>query len=213
MLGSAGEKAAELPSGVRHWPGYFDASEQEQLVALIRQKLADAPLFTPAMPRTGKPMSVRMTNFGSLGWVTDKERGYRYQSEHPDTGQAWPSIPKILLDLWSEVVSPDYEPEACLVNYYEDGAKMGQHQDRDEEVFDAPVLSVSLGNACLFRVGGTKRGGKTSSLRLESGDVMMLSGDSRLAYHGVDRIYKDTSDLLKNGGRLNLTLRRVTARG
>jgi len=186
---------------------------QRDLLDSIRAGVAIAPLFTPKMPRTGKEMSVRMTNFGPLGWVTDQQNGYRYQSLHPVTGQSWPDIPPRLLDLWSAVSDYPHPPEACLVNYYSDTAKMGMHQDRDEAMFDAPVVSVSLGDECLFRVGGTKRGGKTQSFRLCSGDVMMLSGESRLAYHGVDKIYPNSSDLLKNAGRLNLTLRRVNPSG
>ena len=200
-----------IRDGVKLWPGYFDLPAQQSLLQAIRLGTESAPLFTPKMPRTGKEMSVRMTNFGSLGWVTDKENGYRYQAMHPVSGKPWPEIPDSLLNLWSDLADYPHPPEACLVNYYDDVAKMGMHQDRDEEQFEAPVLSVSLGNDCLFRVGGTSRGGKTQSFRLRSGDVMMLSGEARLAYHGVDRIYPDTSPLLKQGGRVNLTLRRVTA--
>ena len=200
-----------IRDGVKLWPGYFDLPAQQSLLQAIRSGTESAPLFTPKMPRTGKEMSVRMTNFGSLGWVTDKENGYRYQAMHPVSGQPWPEIPDSLLNLWSDLADYPHPPEACLVNYYDDVAKMGMHQDRDEEQFEAPVLSVSLGNDCLFRVGGTSRGGKTQSFRLRSGDVMMLSGEARLAFHGVDRIYADTSPLLKQGGRVNLTLRRVTA--
>ncbi len=169
-----------------------------------------APLYTPAMPSTGKEMSVRMTNCGTLGWVTDKERGYRYQATHPVTGERWPPIPEMLLTLWRELSDYPHPPEACLVNFYSDTAKMGLHQDRDEADLDAPVVSVSLGDACLFRVGGTTRSGSTQSLRLESGDVVVLGGAGRLCFHGVDRIYPGTSDLLPKGGRINLTLRRVT---
>ena len=202
-------KILSLPEGVYHWPGYFSVPEQVALLEEIRNGVARSPLFTPRMPKTGKEMSVRMTNFGELGWVTDKENGYRYQDAHPVTGNSWPEIPKSLLNLWSGLSAHSAPPQACLVNFYTDAAKMGLHQDRDEQVFDAPVLSVSLGNDCLFRVGGTTRGGSTQSFRLISGDVMMLSGPARLAFHGVDRIYPDTSDLLKAGGRINLTLRRV----
>ncbi len=199
----------ELPEGIRHIPGYLDRPAQDALVAEIRQAVAEAPLYTPAMPRTGKEMSVRMTNCGMLGWVTDKERGYRYQPEHPVTGRPWPPIPHSLLALWRAVADYPFDPEACLVNYYDASAKMGLHQDRDEQEFDAPVVSVSLGDSCLFRVGGTKRNAPTMSFRLESGDVVILGKEGRLAFHGVDRIYPDTSPLLKNGGRINLTLRRV----
>ncbi len=200
-----------IRDGVSLWSGFFDPVAQHDLLKTIRDATATAPLFTPKMPRTGKEMSVRMTNFGPLGWVTDQQNGYRYQTCHPVTGQPWPDLPGRLFDLWQTLADYPHSPQACLVNYYADTAKMGLHQDRDEEVFDAPVISVSLGNECLFRVGGTSRGSKTQSFRLRSGDVMMLSGSARLAFHGVDRIYPNTSDLLKNGGRINLTLRRVTA--
>ncbi len=173
--------------------------------------VAAAPLFVPAMPRTGKPMSVRMTNLGALGWVTDKERGYRYQPTHPLTGAPWPPISEMLLDIWRDVSDHDKPPQACLVNFYDEKARMGLHQDRDESDFSAPVVSISLGDDCRFRVGTAERGGSTASLRLASGDVLVLGGQSRLAFHGVDRIYPQSSTLLKNGGRINLTLRRVTA--
>ncbi len=191
-------------------PGYLGRDEQSALVEEIRMVVQAAPLYVPTMPGSGKPMSVRMTNCGSLGWCTDKERGYRYQATHPETGEPWPPIPERLLELWREVAFYPQPPEACLVNFYSDTAKMGMHQDRDEEDFDAPVLSVSLGDACLFRVGETRRDGRTVSFRLESGDVVVLGGEGRLCFHGVDRIYSSTSALLKNGGRINLTLRRVT---
>ena len=199
-----------LPQGVHHWPSYLDVQQQQELLELVRSGVREAPLYTPRMPRTGKPMSVRMTNFGTLGWMTDKENGYRYQPRHPETGMPWPPIPALLMSLWKELAGYPDPPEACLVNFYADDAKMGMHQDRDEENFEAPVLSISLGNACLFRIGGPQRGGNTQSLRLCSGDVIMLSGASRLNFHGVDKIYPDTSHLLNNGGRINLTLRRVS---
>ncbi len=192
-------------------PGLLPPSEQEILLADIRAVVVEAPLYVPAMPKTGTPMSVRMTNCGLLGWVTDKERGYRYQAIDPVTGKPWPPIPQRLLDLWNEVAGYPHPPEACLVNFYSPDAKMGLHQDRDEKDFDAPVVSVSLGDDCLFRVGGTSRKGGTVSFRLSSGDVVVLGGEGRLAFHGVDRIYPNTSTLLKNGGRINLTLRRVNS--
>lgn len=199
-----------LPEGIRHLPGYLDQSAQEALVEDIRRIVAKAPLYTPCMPKTGKPMSVRMTNCGALGWVTDKENGYRYQATHPVTGEPWPAMPERLIALWRDIAGYPHPAEACLVNFYAGEAKMGLHQDRDEEELSAPVLSVSLGDACLFRVGGTKRGDPTVSFRLDSGDVVLIGGNSRLAFHGVDRIHPGTSDLLKQGGRINLTLRRVT---
>lgn len=198
-----------LASGLGYFPDHFDRAAQEVLVAAIRQVVVEAPLFVPRMPRTGKTMSVRMTNCGSLGWVTDKDNGYRYQPVHPETGRPWPAIPAALLALWEEVSGFDKPPEACLVNFYDPDAKMGLHQDRDENAFAAPVVSVSLGDQCLFRVGGISRGDPTRSFRLSSGDVFVFGGESRLIFHGVDRIYPGTSTLLKNAGRINLTLRRV----
>lgn len=199
-----------LPKGVRHIPGYLDREAQEALVEDIRAVVLDAPLYVPAMPGTGKEMSVRMTNCGALGWVTDRERGYRYQPTHPATGRPWPPIPEALLQIWREMSGYPHPPEACLVNFYTDTAKMGLHQDRDETDLAAPVVSISLGDACLFRVGETTRSGRTVSIRLDSGDLVILGGEGRLCFHGVDRIYPATSTLLKNGGRINLTLRRVT---
>ncbi len=199
-----------LPEGVALHAGALDDKAQLALLEQVRAVVADAPLFVPVMPRTGKPMSVRMSNCGPLGWVTDKARGYRYQDTHPETGRPWPAIPAPLLALWDQFAGYPHPPQACLINFYEGDAKMGMHQDRDEDDFDAPVLSVSLGDECRFRVGGTERGGSTASVRLQSGDVLVLGGASRLAYHGVDRIYPGTSMLLKDGGRINLTLRRVT---
>ena len=190
-------------------PERFDAAAQRALLRDIENVVRAAPWYVPRMPRTGKAFSVRMTNCGPLGWVSDVD-GYRYQPLHPATGQPWPAIPKPLLDLWQAVSGVDAPPEACLVNLYDARARMGLHQDRDEADLSAPVVSVSLGDACLFRVGGTNRGERTMSFRLESGDVVILGGEGRLAFHGVDRIYPSTSALLKKGGRINLTLRRVT---
>lgn len=199
-----------LPQGIRHIPGFLDREKQEALVESIRAIVAEAPLFVPAMPKTGKPMSVRMTNCGPLGWVTDKERGYRYQPEHPVTGKPWPPMPDALLDIWRAVSGSSKEPQACLVNFYTEDARMGLHQDRDEQDLETPVVSISLGDSCLFRVGGRQRNDRTLSFKLSSGDVVVLGGEGRLAFHGVDKIYPNTSTLLKNGGRVNLTLRRVT---
>jgi len=199
----------EISSGIRHFPGYLDRPAQEAMVETIREIVSAAPLFTPVMPGTGKPMSVRMSNCGELGWVTDKERGYRYQPVHPATGEPWPPIPQALLDIWTIVSGYPLPPQACLINFYADDAKMGMHQDKDEQNLKAPVVSISLGNTCLFRIGGTARNDRTQSLKLASGDVIVLGGEGRLCFHGVDRIYPATSTLLKSGGRINLTLRRV----
>jgi len=195
--------------GLRFYPDYFSRDAQMAVLAAIRGVLAKAPLFTPRMPKSGQPMSVGMSNCGSLGWISD-ERGYRYEKLHPEIGQPWPAIPDLLVQLWDEVARYPHAPEACLINYYDPTAKMGLHQDRDEADFAAPVVSLSLGDSCLFRVGGGKRRDPTRSIRLNSGDVLVLGGDTRLAFHGVDRIYPGTSTLLAEGGRINVTMRRVT---
>jgi DNA oxidative demethylase len=190
-------------------PGYLDRPAQEKLLAAIRDVIARAPLYTARMPKSGKPMSVKMTNCGPLGWYSD-ERGYRYQPAHPDTGQPWPAIPEMLLAAWRDLANYPHPPEACLINFYGPDARMGLHQDRDEADFAAPGVSLSLGDTCLFRVGGTKRSDPTRSFRLASGDAMVLAGEQRLAFHGVDRIMPGSSTLLPDGGRINLTLRRVS---
>jgi alkylated DNA repair protein (DNA oxidative demethylase) len=196
--------------GFRLWPGLLDRPAQESLRDAVFTRLRAAPLYIPRMPKSGLPMRVRMTNFGPLGWVTDKEQGYRYQSMHPDTGKPWPDMPRQVLELWDQLAGYPSLPEACLVNFYESDARMGLHVDSDEEAWDAPVLSISLGDTASFRIGGVLRSDATRSVRLASGDVCMLGGASRRAYHGVDRIFPGTSRLLPKGGRINLTLRRVT---
>ncbi len=196
-------------NGLKVVAGYLSPDEQESLLAAIGAVVATAPLFTPVMPRTGKPFSVRMSNCGPLGWVSDRA-GYRYQPTHPVTGAPWPPIPDLLLKAWSQLAGYAHPPEACLINFYDIGAKMGLHQDRDEADLDAPVVSLSLGDTAVFRIGGTRRGDPTRSFRLASGDALVLGGKARLAFHGVDRIIAGTSTLLKDGGRINLTLRRVT---
>jgi alkylated DNA repair protein (DNA oxidative demethylase) len=196
-------------NGMRFCPAYLDRQGQIAVLAAIREVFAAAPLYTPRMPKSGRPMSVRMSNCGALGWVSD-ESGYRYEAVHPETRRAWPPIPQALIAMWDDVAEYPYRPEACLINFYGAAAKMGLHQDRDEADFAAPVVSLSLGDSCLFRIGGLKRADSTRSFRLNSGDVVVLGGSARLAFHGVDRIYPGTSTLLTEGGRLNLTMRRVT---
>ncbi len=198
-----------MQPGLRYLPGHLGTDEQRLLVEALRTAVAEAPLFIPVMPRTGRPFTVRMTNLGPLGWVSDRA-GYRYQPSHPETGRPWPAIPDRLLALWRAVSGYPHDPEACLVNFYNGGAKMGLHRDADEEDLAAPVLSVSLGDTAVFRMGGPERGGRTETLKLASGDVLVMGGSSRLCYHGIDRVLPGTSTLLKDGGRINLTLRRVT---
>lgn len=193
--------------GFRHYPGWLVPGEQAALVEDLRAVVAAAPLFSPMTPY-GRPMSVRMTSAGRFGWVADR-RGYRYSETHP-AGGAWPAIPEAVLDIWRAVSGSDRSPECCLMNFYAEGARMGLHQDRDEADFAQPVVSISLGDDGLFRIGNETRGGKTQSLWLRSGDVLVMGGPARLLYHGIDRIAAGTSTLLPQGGRINLTLRVVT---
>ena len=194
-------------AGFTIWKGYLDQALQIEVIEAIRDVVRAAPLFAPVTPR-GKPMSVRMTAAGRFGWVSDR-KGYRYEQTHPN-GFPWPPIPEPVMDIWRAVSDCERLPECCLVNFYGKGARMGMHQDKDEANFDCPVVSVSLGDDGLFRMGQVERGGKTQSLWLQSGDVVVMGGAARLAHHGVDRIRYGSSSLLDNGGRLNLTLRVVS---
>ena len=153
-------------------------------------------------------MSVAMTGLGALGWITDA-KGYRYEPRHPVTGKPWPPMPAVLTALWAELCDAQVPADAGLVNVYDAKARMGLHQDKDEADFGFPVLSVSLGDTAVFRIGGTRRSDPTGTIRLASGDVCLLSGEARLAYHGVDRILTGSSQLIAGGGRINVTLRRA----
>ncbi len=189
------------------WPGLLDLGAQRDLVETVMAASERAP-FARYDTAYGKAMSVAMTAFGPLGWTSDKA-GYRYAERHPGTGAAWPDMPRALLDLWAKLGDPETPPDSCLINLYRDDARMGLHQDRDEADPRFPVLSISLGDTALFRIGGTRRKDPTRSLRLSSGDVCRLSGPARLAFHGVDRILPGSSSLIPGGGRINLTLRRA----
>ena len=199
-----------LATGFRLLPALLDAAAQAALVDEVLAAVEGAPFYRPVTPG-GQSMSVMMTNLGPVGWVTDTS-GYRYAPVHPQTGKAWPPIPQRLLDLWARHADADTPPDACLVNLYRGDARMGLHQDRDEADFGLPVLSVSLGDTAVFRIGGTARNDATRSVRLASGDVCVLAGDARLAFHGVDRVLGGSSRLVPGDGRINLTLRRATPR-
>lgn len=193
--------------GVQLWQGLLDRVAQEAVLADVRGIVGAAPLFSPMTPM-GKPMSVQMTSAGRFGWISDRS-GYRYSESHPNGG-AWPPIPESILSIWDQTSGSDFAPESCLVNLYREAAKMGMHQDRDEADFAHPVVSVSLGDEGLFRIGNTTRGGSTESIWLKSGDVVVMGGEARLIYHGIDKTRSGSSMLLSGGGRINLTLRVVT---
>jgi len=200
-----------FPQGFAHYPLYFSLEQQHALIDAVKQGAAQAPFFIPAMPRTGTPMSVALSNFGPLGWVSDKEGGYRYEPRHPKNGAPWPELPELLRNLWDTVTNYPARPEATLINWYkpEKLSKMGMHIDNDENDLRAPVVSVSLGDPAMFRIGGPKRGGPTQGLKLFSGDVVVLSGAARLCYHGVSKVFYGETALVPKGGRINLTMRRV----
>ncbi|SFJ68841.1 alpha-ketoglutarate-dependent dioxygenase AlkB family protein [Jannaschia pohangensis] len=193
--------------GVRLFDGFLDAAAQAAMVSDVRDIVRAAPLIAP-VTRRGQALSVRMTSAGDMGWITDRG-GYRYAPRHP-SGVAWPPIPASVLAVWRTVVPDARTPESCLVNWYAPDARMGLHQDRDEGDFDQPVVSISLGDDALFRIGNVARGGSTESIWLRSGDVLVMGGAARLIHHGVDRIAPGTSTLLEAPGRINLTLRVVS---
>jgi DNA oxidative demethylase len=196
----------DQPDGFALHKRFLDHPSQAAMVADIGAATAAAPFFRPLTP-WGKPMTVRMTSAGRYGWYTDR-RGYRYIDRHP-SGLPWPPIPESVLAVWRALVGAGRLPECCLVNHYAEKARMGLHRDADEADFSWPVVSISLGDPALFRIGGIARSDPTRSLALESGDVVVLGGAARLAYHGIDRIRFGVSDLLPDGGRINLTLRVV----
>jgi alkylated DNA repair protein (DNA oxidative demethylase) len=214
IVGRHFSRMSEIVPGAFLYRGLLSPAAQEKLARDIAEVIARAPLFTPRMPRTGKPFSVRMTNCGPLGWVSDAAKGYRYEPLHPDTGEPWPDMPAALLEAWDRLTRYPKPPQACLVNVYDSSARMGLHQDRDEADFEAPILSLSLGADCRFRLGGARRGGKTQSIILSSGDALALRGPARLCFHGVDKILRTIGAPLASlppaGARINLTLRRVT---
>lgn len=197
-------------AGWRHLPTWLSPVRQRELLSQIRCVIGEAPLLRPTMPRTGKAFSVLMTNCGPLGWVSDRDGGYRYQATHPHTGRPWPQIPELLGEVWDAVAGYRAPPEACLVNYYAASARLGSHRDEDEDEARAPVVSISLGDDATFHIAGARRTDPRRRLVLKSGDVFVLGGAARDFYHGIDRIHPRTSNLLKEGGRFSLTLRRVT---
>jgi alkylated DNA repair protein (DNA oxidative demethylase) len=203
----------QLPDGFYFLRGRLDEAAQVALTLDVGRLLQKAPLFEQRMPRTGARMSVRMSNAGEYGWVTDRKQGYRYQKNHPVTGATWPAIPERLLKLWSELTAQKQPPNLCLINFYNDAARLGLHQDRGESSLEAPVVSISLGDDATFLLGGLSRKDPTHRFSLHSGDVIWFGGASRLIFHGVEGIRSGTSRLLERiglpDGRINLTLRRV----
>jgi alkylated DNA repair protein (DNA oxidative demethylase) len=188
----------------------FETPFESELMPALRDIVAQAPfrrMFTPG----GHQMSVAMTNCGSAGWVTD-QRGYRYDSTDPGSGQPWPSMPSVLRRLAEQAAAAGgfdgFAPDACLINRYVPGARMSLHQDKDEQDFDAPIVSVSLGLSAIFLFGGPKRADKPRRYRLEHGDVVVWGGPSRLYFHGVAPL-ADGEHALMGRQRINLTFRKA----
>ena len=200
-------RPVSTPSGFRLIPQALDADAQAALVREV-EALAEAAPFRRHETPWGKAMSVEMTSFGPLGW-TSSRAGYAYLDADPRTGRPWPAMPAALRGLWREHARSELEADSALVNLYRGPAKMGLHQDRDEDALAAPVLSVSLGDTAVFRIGGASRSDPTATVRLASGDLCVLEGAARLAFHGVDRTVAGSSRLVPGGGRINITLRRA----
>ena len=180
------------------------------LLADLGRVLAEAPLRHMVTPG-GYRMSVAMTNCGALGWVSDGS-GYRYDAADPESGRRWPAMPASFLSLARQAAAEAgfvaFEPDACLVNRYEPGARLTLHQDRNERDFDQPIVSVSLGLPAVFLFGGRKRGDRTRKVPLTHGDVAVWGGPARLNHHGVLTL-RDGEHALTGRCRINLTLRRA----
>jgi DNA oxidative demethylase len=188
----------------------FASADAAMLIENVARVVATAPfrhLVTPG----GYSMSVAMTNCGRVGWVSDR-KGYRYDPADPDTGLPWPSFPGVFLDLAARAAAEAgfaaYAPDACLINRYIAGAKLGLHQDRDEKDAWAPIVSVSLGLPATFLWGGKRRTDPVRRFRLESGDVAVWGGPARFVYHGVAPL-KAGDHPLTGEARINLTFRKV----
>lgn len=184
---------------------------QQEILAAARAVVGQAPLFRPTMP-SGQSFNYSMTNCGELGWVADRH-GYRYQQTHPHTFKLFPAMPQAIKDLTIEIAQEtgnnDFSPQSCLINLYRKGEKLGLHQDNTEENLSAPIISVSLGDSGIFVLGGLLRTDETKHYIVQSGDVIVMSKESRNFYHAFKGTVPNTSNLLKNGGRLNLTVRQV----
>ena len=186
---------------------FASAAELVDQAARVAQAAPFRYLVTPG----GFTMSVAMTNCGRVGWLSDRT-GYRYDPLDPDSGTAWPVMPALFLDLAGRAAAeagfPNYDPDACLINRYTAGAKLGLHQDSDEKDAWSPIVSVSLGLPAVFLWGGKRRGDPVRRLRLESGDVVVWGGPARFVYHGVAPL-KDGQHALTGAARINLTFRKV----
>jgi DNA oxidative demethylase len=188
----------------------FAKPVEADLIAALREIVAQAP-FRRMITPGGHQMSVAMTNCGSAGWVTDRG-GYRYDGVDPDSGKPWPAMPPVFCDLAGQAAADagfdGFSPDACLINRYEPGARMSLHQDKDEQGFDAPIVSVSLGLPAIFLFGGLKRADKPRRFRLEHSDIAVWGGPARLFFHGVAPL-ADGEHSVMGSQRINLTFRKA----
>ncbi len=199
------------PAGMVVLRGRLSRAEQAEFVRLAFEVADDAPFYTPVM-RGGAPFRVQMTSAGDIGWLSD-EAGYRYARVHPETKRPWPEIPEPITSFAKaaalEAGFSGFTPDSCLFNLYRSDGKLGIHRDHVEQDRVSPIVSVSLGDSCVFKFGGLSKGGPFTDWTLVSGDVVVFGGPSRLAWHGVSKILRGTSDLIPGGGRMNLTVRRA----
>ena len=174
-------------------------------------KIAAVSPFRHMITPGGFRMSIAITNTGRVGWISDR-KGYRYSEIDPETGNPWPAIPPIFSQLATAAATaggfPNFQSDACLINRYEPGARLTLHQDKNELDFSQPIVSVSLGLPATFLFGGDTRKDRPRRYRLESGDVVVWGGPTRLAYHGVAPLKEGTSDLT-GACRINLTFRKA----
>ena len=200
-----------LPEGIWHRPGLFDPLFQADLARGVTEIAREAPIRQPRMKGKGV-FSAAITNAGQAGWWSD-ERGYRYERTQPGRRAPWPALPEIFIGAVARAVAgtpwPDFMPDACLINFYGPGAKMGLHQDKDERDFSQPIVTVSLGDAADFLIGGAKRAEPSRSVRVESGDVMIMGPPSRMLFHGVRKVFAGTSPISGVTGRYSLTFRKA----
>jgi alkylated DNA repair protein (DNA oxidative demethylase) len=204
------ERSAKLPAGLLHRPGLLDPAGQQGLLAAVREVARAAP-FAHARTKMGLT-SAAMTNAGDAGWWSDL-KGYRYETRNPATGKSWPPMPEVFREVVARAVAdtpwPDFTPDACLINFYGEGAKMGLHQDRDEKDFAQPIVTVSLGDDGDFQIGGMTRSDRGQVLVVKSGDALIMGGDSRMRFHGIRKIHFGTSPLETLAGRISLTFRKA----
>lgn len=195
---------------------FLDRAAQGAALAACHGVATAAPFITPTMP-DGTPFRVAMTNAGEWGWLSDKD-GYRYARRHPGTGELWPAVPAILAETAERAVAAAlgraaaaaYRPQCFLINRYDVGrGRLGLHQDRDERDRSQPIVTLSLGADAVFVAGGARRADRKERVLLASGDVLVMGGRGRMAYHGIDRLLPTLDGLTADGSRLSVTSRRV----